>query len=652
MHICGFLKSGIFSVVLWFLAGSTCAQTARIDSLKAALRIAQNMEEKVEVLLNLCDQFNSLPADSLLKYAQQGLALQPENEEAAIRLRNFISLAYYRKGQNVKGLDLSDSLLRLLSRDGKWEKSDQEVISTRIGGLIRNGEPKTAIQECFRLLSSSESHKDSTGMIRAYTLLGWAYMELDQFYEAIRWLEKGRTYVTPALALANNAVFYANLASCYNNVHENKKAFEVIDLALRYAEESQNLFTIANALNIRADMYINSSKYADAEADMKKAIEIRKLIGDPLYIQSDLAQLSSFYASIGETEKGIAAAKEGMHLAEKTGNLSKLIFLHNALALNYRKASDWEAYAAELNTLIDMKDSLYAENSGRAIAEMEAKYELQKKENIIIKQNLALVRSRYLTIGFSILFLLSLLLGWALYNNYKLTQQRKLDKAVAEEKLLSFQAVEKARENERKRIAADLHDNLGSYAAAISANVKQIRDSNKYPDENTIDQLDENAKNIVTQLDDTIWVLKNEQLPLTSIADRFKSWMLRYMKNYPGITYHYAEAIEKNISFSPAPVLHMFMILKETITNAVKHSNCSDIFITVHSDRNWKIVIADNGKGFEEKDLVRCSGISNMKYRANESGWEIRWSLRAGGGTVLELSGKELLQNRYSDKVL
>lgn len=626
------------------------AQTARIDALKKAFAQSKNSEEKVNTLLKLCDQFNSLPADSILNFAQTGLALNPENKNAKLRLTNFKAVAYYRNGQIEKGLSISDSLLKFLSPEGTWIQTDQEIASTRIGGLIRNGQPKTAIQDAFRLLASSESHKDTTGIIKAYTLLGWAHMELDQFNEAIRWLEKGKNYVTPFFALSNNAVFYSNLASSYNNIREEKKAFEAIELALKYSEQSQNLFTIANALNIRADMYLNAGKHKEAEADMKKAIETRKIIGDPLYIMSDLAQLSSFYASIGETDKGIAAAKEGIVLAEKSGNLSKLIFLHNALSSNYRKASNWQAYSNELSTLIVLKDSLYTENSGKAIAEMEAKYELQKKENIIIRQNLALVRSRYLTIGFSVLFILALLLGWALYNNYKLTQQRKLDKAIAEEKLLSFQAVEKAKENERKRIAADLHDNLGSYAAAISANVKQIRDSNVLLDESTIDQLDDNAKSIVTQLGDTIWVLKNEQLPLTSIADRFKSWMLRYMKNYPGITYHYAEAIEKNISFSPAPVLHMFMILKETVTNAVKHSDCSDIFITVHSDKHWKIVIADNGKGFIEQELTRSSGISNMKYRAEESGWNIHWSLRPGGGTVLELSAKEILQNEYSDK--
>ncbi len=55
----------------------------------------------------------------------------------------------------------------------------------------------------------------------------------------------------------------------------------------------------------------------------------------------------------------------------------------------------------------------------------------------------------------------------------------------------------KAEEAERKRIAADLHDNLGSYAAAISSNTKSIKESPN-GSTSTIVQLEENAQNMVT----------------------------------------------------------------------------------------------------------------------------------------------------------
>ena len=105
--------------------------------------------------------------------------------------------------------------------------------------------------------------------------------------------------------------------------------------------------------------------------------------------------------------------------------------------------------------------------------------------------------------------------------------------------ICSLQAIKQAEEKERKRIAADLHDNLGSYAAAISSNIRYLKGNNHEENQLIVAQLDENAKGIVTQLSDSIWVLKNEQLSITKLADRFKAWTQRIIQNYPHVKYFY-----------------------------------------------------------------------------------------------------------------
>jgi signal transduction histidine kinase len=346
-----------------------------------------------------------------------------------------------------------------------------------------------------------------------------------------------------------------------------------------------------------------------------------------------MAQLSFFYASTGQTDKGIEIAKRGLGLGQSANNITKLIFLYSALGENYHKANQPDEYNATLETIIRLKDSLYKKNSGDAIAEMEAKYNLQKQQNIIITQNYALTRSRYISIGSSLLFILGLLLLWVLYRNYRIIQKRKMEFAVAEQKMLSNKAVEFARESERKRIAADLHDNLGSYAAAITANVKYLREKQGSQDDAIMTQLDANAQSMVTQLSDTIWVLKNEYLPFTGLADRFKLWMLKLMQNYPLIKYHYNENIINDIEFTPARILNIFLMLKECVNNAVKHSNCTEIKIDFFSGFNWRISIEDNGRGFESSYISKGSGIDNIKNRAGESGWVVTWENVVPSGT-------------------
>ena len=633
-------KIVIVACLLLMFMSFSFAQTNRINILRNVFERARTAEEKKNAVLNICEQSYSLSTDSLLRYIKIGQQIIPRESKDYTRLTNFYCIAIIKAGKIREGLAIGDSLIQHVVSEKEMDNTGMEILSTHCGALIRNGQNTEAIQEAFNMLSYAEPRKDTLGILKAYTLLGWANMELEQYPTAIKWLNKATVYSQDPVLTARNCVVYSNNASCYNNINRPDSAFYFIELALKYSRQIEHLTCLANSLNIRADMFINKKDYVSAEKDMKEALEVRQHIGEPLLIISDMAQLSFFYASTEQTDKGIEIAKRGLALAQTANNISKLIFLYTALGENYRRSNQQDEYNSILETIIGLKDSLYKKNSVDAIAEVEAKYNLQKQQNIILKQDYALRRSRYLNIGSSFLFLLGLLFLWILYRNYHMMQKRKMLIAVAEQKMLSNNAVEIARESERKRIAADLHDNLGSYAAAITANVKYLREKQETADDTIMAQLDTNAQSMVTQLSDTIWVLKNEHLSFTGLADRFKLWMLKLMHNYPQIKYHYTENIIKDIEFTPARILHIFLMLKECVNNAVKHSSCSQLKMEFFSDDYWRISIEDNGRGFDATYISKGSGIGNIKNRASESGWLVGWERVAPSGTRVVISDK------------
>ncbi len=621
-----------------FVCSKTKAQTHKIDSLRNKISQNLSLNEKRETLINLCAEFNSLPSDSLLHYIHLADQLCKEGSDESIKVKIYYCIYLQKKSRSEDAIHILDSLSIKISSLKNNEKLRMEIIIAQCGALIRNNENKEAIENAFNLLQLAELQKDTLNAVKAYTFLGWANMELGKYYEAIRFLNTGFHYSNNENILQYESSLFSNNAASLANMLKTDSARYFVELSLKYSRKTENLTSLANALNIRADMFANKHEYVAAENDLKEALEVREKIGDKFFIISDMAQLSVFYANINQTNKGIEIAQEGITIAKELGNTAKLIYLYSALGENYRVAKKYEEYSHALENIVNLKDTLYQNNSEDAIAAIGAKYELQKKENIIIKQKYELIRSRYFTIGTIIVFILCALLIFMFYRNYQLVQKRKMEAIMTEQKKIASEAIIAAEENERKRIAADLHDNLGSYAAAITSNVKYLKEGilNK---ETIITQLDENARSMVTQLSDTIWVLKNEYLLFTQLADRYKVWMLRLMQNYPDIKYNYSENIAEDVEFAPVKILNIFLILKECINNALKHSKCSDITIAFTSDQTWQITIEDNGIGFTLDKTQKGNGMKNVMDRAFTSGWNVEWLSIAPHGTRVLISG-------------
>jgi signal transduction histidine kinase len=112
--------------------------------------------------------------------------------------------------------------------------------------------------------------------------------------------------------------------------------------------------------------------------------------------------------------------------------------------------------------------------------------------------------------------------------------------------------------------------------------------------------------------------------------------------SYPNVQIDVEEKIETDHLLAPMQALHLFKILQEAIINALKHSGCSRIVISIESDLDWKITINDNGNGFTDDPSKPTAGggngLHNMKNRSRDAGWNINWQAINGGGTRVQIA--------------
>lgn len=631
-----------FSLILLFTCFhciSSIGQTTKIDNLKKEIGNAASDNDKLQAILSLCDQGYTLHPDTLMFYAERAnqIAQRVKHIHSEVESQYYRSYAFTNKGLIDSSLVIADRCLQVLKTVTSDPVLEGKLLNQKGRCYMRKNQYKEAIDIGHQVIAKGEAGNDTLLQMQGKTLIGWAYLEMEQTSRSLLWHLRALHTTTDTQFIKRYSILFANIALNYNALGKKDSAFYFISKAIEYSRQSENLFALSNSLAIQAQLLSGYGNADKAEASLREVVEIRKMIGDPFYIVSDMAQLGLYYARNGQPEKGIIICREGIEIARKYKIETKLFFLYNTLAENYKAAGKTQEYASVLEDLILLKDSVYRMNSEEAIAEIQTKYELQKKENTIIQQKLDITRKNYWLYGSLVVMLFASVAAYFIFKNYRRRQQLKLLLMLEKEKQTAEKAVIQAEENERKRIAADLHDNLGAYAASIASNIDQIETSADKEAVIPLQELRNNSHAIVSQLNDTIWVLKKDSLSLTAISDRLKIFIQRIQSSYPGIKIDVYESISIDQTLPPSQAFHLFQILQEAINNAVRHSGGRQIDVVIESSDTWKISVSDNGRGMGADDTNReGNGLLNIKNRAKESGWRIDWlSNRVAGTTLL-----------------
>jgi len=641
------MKRLFLVVVLLLFTVAGFAQTHHIDSLRNSVNHAGNKADKLETAFAICEEYYSLSPDTFYRYAALAsqLAASQNDEQVQSRANYHLANALAQKGSNDTALQVIEKNVKLLS--GSTDKDDVHLqnlfvlLKTRI--FIRTSRYKDALSVLFELLQSVENAKDTALQVRTLSNIGWAEMELTQYREAIKWLRIAvnipQQPYTPQLAIA-----YSNIASAYSNVPMIDSAFFFIKKSIAISTKLQALSNLANAYFIDAYCYKFVKQYGQAEKDYNAAINIRKKMGDMFFIVSDLAEFADFYAQTNRPRKAIVLTKQAIDSANKYRITGKLYLLYSELADDYNANGDYLNYGKTLVKIIAIKDSMYQKNSVDSLTSFQTKYQLKKREATIAQQRLALVRENYMFYGSVVVAILGCTIVLLIFREVRRKQKLRLQQLRDEEQRLSAAAVASGQEKERKRIAADLHDNLGAQLSFIKRNVNFIIDRpegfNKADERKYLDQVNDTAQNAMVDLRETIWVLNRDEVSIQEFADKLKSYLRQQLMDRH-TNWEFRDNISESWKLSSGEVMHLFRIVQEVISNIIKHAGADHISIDLNSyaSNNYKLEISDNGKGFDvNSEYEGHYGLENIQARAFTINAHILIESTPGKGTRILLS--------------
>jgi signal transduction histidine kinase len=655
------MKRFLLFIASCCVAVQAFTQSPKIDSIKHAIRTSVDRRAKLRAMLGLCEMFETLPKDTLWKYALEARALSVGLKDAHGMSLAVISQANaYLEWNNIDSVKalIEPELLKYKPADPATRDIYFKLRHLKLDCISATTDYKDAIAEAYHIIQEAEKYKDSLAMAESLNSLSIYKYEMDFTKNAITIGLRGLALTSPGRRYDDIIInLSGNLAEYYYYLNK-------LDSAMYYADKTYNLSARSGylhfeswALQKKSAIYLKAKQYKKAEDAILKSMLYDAEIDGTEPRDDNLVALADVYNEMHEFDKAIKVINDGIAYYNSPKNLSphakhdtsrngvQRIFLYRMLARSYHLKGDSKNFEALLEKIINMTDAVYQANSAQAIADFETKYQVQKKEATIAQQQLALVRENYLFYGSVVIAGLGAIIAFLIFREVRRKQRLKLQQLHEEERLLSEKAVAEAEETERRRIAADLHDNLGAQLSFIKRNVDFIMDQpagfSQADERKYLGAVNDIAQNAMIDLRETLWVLNKDEVSVQEFADKLKSYLKQQLMSRDMIKWDFKEHIQENWRLPSGEVMHLFRIVQEVISNIIKHAEAEKISIQFDSDvlNSYQLEIFDNGKGFDINNTYNGHyGLENIQQRAKEILANIRITSSPDAGTSMILT--------------
>ncbi len=476
--------------------------------------------------------------------------------------------------------------------------------------------------------------------------------------------ERALPYYNDALEICEEIKMYKGSGMILNNIgviHQELKEYEKAKpyyfAAIEKGKLIQDSSVFATAFGNLGEWHALAQNYDSSLYYSKMTLEIDTKQKNKGGIILSSLNIGGVYMDKKEFSEAKPYLETALKMAFEINAKPLISNTYNSLANFYEKQNQFEKAYIFRTKRQNLQDSILNESNQKEIARLREKYETEKKEQEIIalsQENLikdleilqAKNRER-IQIG-SFVFVL-ILAGIGVFSNQK-RNQYKQKIALAEKDNFYFAALVEAQEQERKRIAADLHDGLGQLLAVARMQVSSLEpliELNTNAEEKEEDK--ENYEKSVQTLDlacKEIRTISHQMMPYALIEQGLVSAIKELTQSINKLENNTMKIVfstnltnlESNNEYNrlnSSLEVSIFRIVQEVIGNSLKHSEASQFEISLNQETDSKnteliLLLKDNGKGFETNQITESKGL----------GWKNIYSRVAMAKGKIDILGK------------
>lgn len=646
-------------IILW-IPYCLFTQTTVLDSIRKEIIRAETDSARVYWHGRMVWNSFNFHTDTVEIHLQKAKLINStlEDQAMAIKLKHYHGLLHRVRGEYAAAIDTFKQVAAHYE-----QRNDSLAMSGSLFnlGVIYSyiGNYEKSLEYYYKDLRIHEKNNNQGYVANAWNSIGIIHKNRKNYTEAIKCYNKAQEiYENEVENPGMLATVYNNKANVFLELGDFDQVQYFAEKSKKIDEQIERPWGIAHSLNTLGIAARETGDYSTAEKMAKRAIEINQKLNQP-------QELSNAYLNYGE-----------VMLARRNFPLAKL-FIYRAIALSdsidyvlglkqgYQSLTELfesqnqfqEAYKAQQNFII-FQDSILNQEKVRSMKNLEIQYEVEKQELTLNKltqenqlQGQINQRIRQSNIAWTIastLFALLFLISIYWYRNRlaknKLLatkeaalQQAQIQQLEQKQKVLTLNAMINGQEEERQRIAKDLHDSLGSLLTTVKLNFKAIHQRTKKLEKvngyEKVDELLDHASQEVRRISQDMMpdVLK------ISLSEGIKE-IANNIQASSSITVNFQEFGTKSSSLTNAQKVMVYRIVQELTQNALKHASASHIILQLSwlGDR-LQVVVEDNGLGFDPENVKKGLGLRSIQSRTEYLKGELDLDSKPGIGTTITI---------------
>lgn len=615
-------------IYLFVTLPARAQESTAIDSLRNALKNSvQEDTSKVMLYYTYGEEWESINPDSSLWYYAKA-------RDLSVRINFLKGRAAYashaitilnNRGEFREALTLCKEALALYTTLGT--KKELAVAYINIGSEWQYlSDFELAAKNYFEAKKLAEELRDIRLQRIANNNLASIFVNLQQF-------EKGKQYAEKSLVLAREMKNdYAIASSMYNIANA--------AIYLKQYAEALHHFKAIEDIGVRTDDYIlvldgwlgtadaynAMTEYDNAKNYFQKVIALAQEKSAPEYEMYAYMGLADLFIATNRSREASASILKGIVFADKLGSRYELKDL-------YLKASQLNEKNGNFPIALDFRkkfevlnDSIVGEKSKANIQLLEARFESEKKEqqikelqqeseikNLSIRQNQLWIS---ILVGSILTVIIIALLGRRTYQQKKkilendnIVKEIKIADLEKEKQLLASEAVIKGQDDERGRLAKDLHDGLGGLLSGVKFSLTNMKSNVVLDDESalvferSLDMLDHS----ISELRRVAHNMMPEVLVKFGLDEALKSYcaQLAESKIYK-IDF---QSIGKERRLEKNREIFIYRIVQELLNNISKHAQATQVLVQLaRHESELSITVEDDGIGMNNDQINLSTG--------------------------------------------